>query len=116
MRLMIKRKRFDFWVIVSITLFLLFGFFLVYPLFNLLKESVYTGGEFTLEAFQRFFTRGYYYSSIFNSAKVAISVTIVSLLIGIPFAYFYSFFKLRCKKILFVLVLLSTMSAPFIGA
>lgn len=116
MRLMVKRKRFDFWVIVSITLFLLFGFFLVYPLFNLLKESVYTGGEFTLEAFQRFFTRGYYYSSIFNSAKVAISVTIVSLLIGIPFAYFYSFFKLRGKKFLFVLVLLSTMSAPFIGA
>lgn len=101
---------------VSIGLLLLFMLFLVYPLLNLLKESVYTDGGFTLDAFRKFFGKPYYYNSIFNSAKVALTVTLVSLLLGIPFAYFYSFFQLKGKKLLFVLVLLSTMSAPFIGA
>lgn len=112
----VSRKKYDVWTLVSIALLLLFTIFLIYPLFNLLKESIYSDGKFTLDAFRRFFEKSYYYSSIFNSAKIALTVTIVSLILGIPFAYFYSFFKLRGKKLLFILVLLSTMSAPFIGA
>lgn len=110
------KKKYDIWTLVSIGLLLLFGLFLIYPLFNLLRESVFTDGKFTLDAFRKFFSKSYYYSSIFNSAKIALTVTLVSLLLGIPFAYFYSFFKMKGKKLLFVLVLLSTMSAPFIGA
>lgn len=113
---MTKKKNFDVWVIISLTLLVLFSVFLVFPLIHLLKESVITNGEFSLEAFRRFFSKPYYYSSIFNSFKVAIASTFFSLLLGIPFAYFYSFFKLKGKKVLFILVLLSTMSAPFIGA
>lgn len=113
---MTKRKKFDTWLIVSLVLLLLFSVFLLYPLVNLLKESVYSNGEFTFAAFHKFFSETYYYSSIINSFKIAIAVTLISLLIGIPFSYFYSYFKLKGKKLLFVLVLLSTMSAPFIGA
>lgn len=40
----------------------------------------------------------------------------VCLLLGIPFAYFYSFYQLKGRKILFVMCLLGTMSAPFLGA
>lgn len=112
----VTRKKYDLWTLVSLGLLCLFLLFLVYPLLNLLKESVYSGGAFTLGAFQKFFSKSYYYTSIFNSAKVALTVTVVSLLLGIPFAYFYSFYQMKGKKLLFVLVLLSTMSAPFIGA
>jgi iron(III) transport system permease protein len=110
------KKKFDLWSIVSLGLMVLFLLFLVYPLGKLLMESVYTKGEFSLAAFEKFFGQAYYYTSIFNSIKIALCVTIVSLLLGIPFAYFYTFFKLKGKKLLFVLCLLCTMSAPFIGA
>lgn len=110
------RKKFDVWTSITLALIIIFSIFLIFPLFNLLRESLYFNGEFTLDAFRRFFSRPYYYTSIFNSIKIAIFVTFFSLLLGIPFSYFYTFFQIRGKKLLFVLVLLSTMSAPFIGA
>lgn len=109
------RKR-DGWTLVSIILLVLFIIFLLYPLFNLLKEAIYTDRGISFDGFKIFFSEYYYWSSIINSVKVAVCVMIVSLLLGIPFSYFYSFFNLKGKKILFILCLLCTMSAPFIGA
>lgn len=110
------KKKLDLWSIVSIFLMGLFLLFLVYPLGKLLIESVYTKGNFSLDAFRKFFSQPYYYTSIYNSMKIGILAMVTSLLLGIPFAYFYTFFQLRGKKLLFVLCLLCTMSAPFIGA
>lgn len=111
-----KTKKVDGWSGISILLMAIFLIFLVWPLGNLLKESVYLDGEFSLDAFQEFFGKSYYYGSIFNSLKVGIAVMAVSLVLGIPFAYFYSFYQLKGRKILFVMCLLGTMSAPFLGA
>ena len=111
-----RTKKFDGWSGVSILLMAIFLIFLVWPLGNLLKESVISDGKFTLDAFQEFFGKSYYYGSIFNSLKVGIVVMAVCLLLGIPFAYFYSFYQLKGRKVLFVLCLLGTMSAPFLGA
>ena len=111
-----KTKKADGWSGNSILLMAIFLIFLVWPLGNLLKESVYLDGEFSLDAFQEFFGKSYYYGSIFNSLKVGIAVMAVSLVLGIPFAYFYSFYQLKGRKILFVMCLLGTMSAPFLGA
>ena len=60
------RKR-DGWTYVSVGLMILFLIFLVWPIGNLLKESVVKDGQFTLDAFQTFFGKSYYYGSIFNS-------------------------------------------------
>lgn len=109
-------KRMDFWNVISIALMLVFLLFLLYPIVNLLRESVYTNGAFSMDAFQEFFSKEYYYGSIFNSVKIAVCVMAASLLLGIPFAYFYTFYQLKGRKVLFVLCLLCTMSAPFIGA
>lgn len=106
----------DGWTLVSIILLILFIIFLLYPLLNLLKEAIYTDGRISFDGFKIFFSEYYYYSSIINSVKVAVCVMIVSLLLGIPFSYFYSFFNLKGKRVLFILCLLCTMSAPFIGA
>ncbi len=110
-------KQVDFWTFVSLALLVLFGLFLIYPLWGVLKESVVSGeGEFTLEYFVDFFAKSYYFSTIFNSFILSIAVTAVALLIGIPFSYFYTYVKLRGQKLLFVGAVLSCMSAPFIGA
>lgn len=111
-----KRSYFEFWNYISIGLLLLFIFFLIVPLCMLLKESIYLDGQFTLDAFTKFFSSSSYYMTIWNSMKIALCVTAGSLLLGIPFSYFYSFYHLKGRKAIFILCLLCTMSAPFIGA
>lgn len=112
----VKRK-FELWTVVSVVFLCAFLLFLVYPMFGLLKQAVITPeGNFSLQEFAKFFSKSYYTSTIFNSVKVTITVTVVSLLLGIPIAYFYSFYKIKGAKILFVLSVLCSMSAPFIGA
>ena len=114
---MTKKRKFEIWTIVSIVLLVSFLFFLVYPMFGLLKESVISPeGEFTLAQFAKFFSKDYYTGTIVNSMKVTITVTLVSLLLGIPIAYFYSFYKIKGAKAIFVLSILCSMSAPFIGS
>ncbi len=112
----VKKQRRDFWSVVSWVLLLIFLVFLIYPVGRLLIEAVYTNGQFSGDAFRKFFSKPNYYNTIFNSTKIAICVMAASLVLGIPFAYFYSFYQLKGRKTLFVLCLLCTMSAPFIGA
>ncbi len=113
---MVKKKR-DAWLIVSLVLLASFLLFLVYPMFGLLKQAVVSPeGQLTFAQFTKFFSKSYYTGTIVNSVKVTLSVTAISLVIGIPIAYFYSFYKIKGAKILFVLSILCSMSAPFIGA
>lgn len=112
----LNKKRVDFWTITTWVLLAVLVIFLVIPIGMLLKEAVYTEGHFSLDAFQKFFSKSYYYGTIFNSTKIGLSVMFCSLLLGIPFAYFYTFYTLGGRKLLFVLCLLCTMSAPYIGA
>ena len=112
-----SKKKFEVWTVVSLVLLAAFLLFLVYPMVGLLKQAVITPeGEFTLKEFVKFFSKSYYTSTIVNSVKVTLSVTAVSLLLGIPIAYFYSFYRIKGAKALFVLSILCSMSAPFIGA
>ena len=114
-----SKQKFEIWTVVSILLLVLFLGFLVYPLMGLLKQSVFNDdGQFTWQNFHRFFTytNGYYLKPIWNSIKVTVSSTLVSLVLGIPIAYFYSFYKIKGAKVLFVVSVLCSMSAPFIGA
>lgn len=105
------------WSGVTIIFLVLFVLFLIYPLLGILQQSVISKeGEFTLQEFTKFFSQAYYSKTILNSFKVSIAITAVTLLLGIPFSYFYSFYHLKGSKFLFVVGILCCMSAPFIGA
>lgn len=111
------KRKFEVWSLITWIFLGLFAVFLVYPMFGILQQAVFNEeGHFTLEQFSKFFSTPYYSSTIQNSFVVTIGVTAVTLLLGIPFAYFYSFYQLRGGKFLFVVSILCCMSAPFIGA
>lgn len=111
------KKKFEFWTIISFVLLGLFALCLIYPMFGILQQAVISKeGQFTLQEFAKFFSQPYYTKTIANSFQVSIAITAVTLLIGIPFSYFYSFYQLRGAKFLFVVGVLCCMSAPFIGA
>ena len=112
-----KKRRVSVWNVGAVIIAILFLVFFIYPIVNLLISAFTSEGHFSLNGFKTFFNPNYYYSStILNSLKVSISVMLVALVLGIPFSYFYTFYQIKGKRILFVLCLLCTMSAPFIGA
>ena len=111
------RRKPDIWTMATLFFILFFGLFLLYPLFGILKESVINhDGEFTMAQFFKFFSQSYYSKTILNSFKVSVAITAETLIIGIPLSYFYTFYRLKGAKVLFVVSILCCMSAPFIGA
>lgn len=114
---LLSLRRPDIWTLMSLLLAALLALFLVYPIWGVLKQSVLgDNGELTLGQFGKFFGRYYYSQTIIHSLIVSIATTVVSLVLGIPFAYFYTYYRLRGAKLLFTGAVLSCMSAPFIGA
>jgi len=114
-----KRKtKFDIWSIVGLLILGLYGLFLIFPMGNLLKQAVVDKdtGAFTLSYFIRFFSKPYYFNTLLNSFKVTTAVTILTLIVGTPLAYIFARYEIKGKSLLRILIILSSMSAPFVGA
>lgn len=112
-----RRRKFEVWTVISLALFLMFAVFFIYPICTLLRQAFTTKeAAFTLDNFVKFFSKPYYYNTIFNSFKVSLAVMAVSLAIGIVMSYFYSFYELKGSKFILISSILCCMSAPFIGA
>ncbi|HHX60411.1 MAG TPA: iron ABC transporter permease [Epulopiscium sp.] len=113
-----KKFEFDFWGTITIIIAAIFALFLIYPLFSLFisgfKDS--TTGAFTMANFSQFFQKKYYYQSMLNSFSVTICVTLLAIVIGAPLAYFMTIYKIKGKGLVDVLVIISMLSPPFIGA
>ncbi|MGD1823657.1 MAG: ABC transporter permease [Pleomorphochaeta sp.] len=113
-----KKSKFNLWSSSTIGLLTLYTIFLIIPLLLLLSDSFIDSrtGELTLANFQRFFSKKYYYSTLFNSFKISIVITFVAVVLGTTLAFFFARFKIRGAKGLRILIILSSMSAPFVGA
>lgn len=111
------KNKLEIWSFVTLFLAVILAVFLIYPFANILRESVITPeGNFTLSNFSRFFGDPYYFNTIWNSTKVTLVVTLTSVLLALPLSYFYTFYLIKGRKIIFIASLLCAMSAPFIGA
>ena len=113
-----KKIKLDFWNIVTLLIIIVFAIFLIYPLLSLFLDGFKDSksGVWSLMNYIQFFSKKYYTSALINSFKLTISVTVIAVLIGVPLAYFMSFYKIKGKGILEVLFIISMMSPNFIGA
>ncbi|WP_298469997.1 iron ABC transporter permease [uncultured Psychrobacillus sp.] len=111
-----KLFRWDFWNLVTILAFLMVILFLVYPLTNIFINSFVQDGKFTLETYKDFFTLKYYYGALFNSLIVCTLATFFAICIGLPLAYIMARFDIPFKKTIHILIILTLLSPPFIGA
>ena len=113
-----NKIKLDFWNIVTLLIIIVFAIFLIYPLLSLFLDGFKDSksGVWSLVNYIQFFSKKYYTSALVNSFKLTISVTIIAVLIGVPLAYFMSFYKIKGKGVLEVLFIISMMSPNFIGA
>ena len=92
--------------------------FAVAPLLALFAQSL-VGQDCDcvgFENFEIFFGSRYFRRALFNSLTVAGSATLLSLMIGVPLAILFSRFSFPGKTALMVMVVMSMLSPPFIGA
>ncbi|OHD81045.1 MAG: ABC transporter permease, partial [Spirochaetes bacterium RIFOXYC1_FULL_54_7] len=76
------------------------------------KES----GAFDLSNWSEFFSKLYYIKAFGNSMVVAISTTLISVIFGVPLAFFTTRYRIRGSTILTTMAVLALLSPPFIGA
>lgn len=112
-----KGVRFDFWTFVSLLSLVFFGLFLVIPVIRMLSFAFQTEeAVFTVDNFVKFFSRKYYTRSLMNSIKVVSAATVLVMIIGVPLAYITTTFKIRGNRLINILVIISMLSPPFLGA
>ena len=112
-----KKSRLEIWNLIAYLIAVLYLVFLIFPLVKVLRSSFdLSDGTKGLGNFKRFFSDPYYFKTLYNSLKVSVVITFFSLVLGVPLAYFYNMYQMKGKKFLQVVIILSSMAAPFIGA
>ncbi|WP_153463384.1 ABC transporter permease [Sediminibacillus terrae] len=111
-----KLFRWDFWNFVTVIAFAVVLLLLLYPLFSIFLNSFFYEGQFSIESYQDFFTLEYYYSSLINSLIVCSMATVFATCLGVPVAYIMTRFELPFKSVIHILIILTLLSPPFIGA
>lgn len=110
-------KKINIWNITTIIILALFLLFVVYPLGLILYKSILMeDGTISFEYFAKFFSKKFYWSTLVNSFKVTIVSTLVSAILGLVMAYILRSVKIAGSKYLNILIVMSYLSPPFIGA
>ncbi len=105
------------WIIPQGLILAFFGIFLIYPFFSLfVRAFIGESGNFSFEYFSTFASFPYYFSTLKRSLLVSISTTIIAISIGVPLAYLTVRNKLWGSKLWQIMIIMSLMSPPFIGA
>ena len=111
-------KKLSIWTILSFLILAAFGMFVLYPLALVLYKSAVDpfSGAVTLDYFTRFFTKQFYWQTMINSLQVTVCATILAAALGLPVAYLMRSVEIRGSSFLNILIVISYLSPPFIGA
>ena len=112
-----KEKKLNIWNLSTFIILAFAVLFIIYPLVLILYKSVISGsGNLSFAYFTKFFQKKYYWSTLINSFKVTIVATLISTLLGLMMAYLLRSIVITGNKYLNIMIVMSYLSPPFIGA
>jgi iron(III) transport system permease protein len=111
-------RRADIWTLVTFGGFALVAIFLIYPLADIFRFSFTdkVTGAASLANWKEFFSKLYYLRAFSHSMVIAVATTMLSLVLGIPLAFFTTRYRIRGSNLLNTLSVMALLSPPFIGA
>jgi len=115
---MAHRRKLNGWTVLSLMVFAFGAIFILLPLALVLYKAVIdpTSGALTLDYVGKFFAKRFYWSTLVNSLEVTMAATLMAAVIGVPMAYILTKYKIHGSAWLNVLIVISYLSPPFIGA
>lgn len=110
--------RHPMWNVLSLALLAFFVIFVVIPLVLVLYRSIYDPetGRLSFAYFHKFFSKKFYWGALVNSFAVTIVATVIASVIGLPMAYVLRSVQIKWSKWVNILIVVSYLSPPFIGA
>jgi len=111
-----NKFKWNIWYTAAVAILIFYLLFLIYPLTAIFQEAVYVRGELSFAHFTRFFSHSYFLGALSNSFQVSTMVTLYSVVLGTFLAYLFSIFQFKGKKYIQIVLIIASMSAPFIGA
>jgi len=117
-RVLALTKYFQSWNIILVLIFAVLFFAVVYPILYIFKASFVDPetGAFSLKSYYAFLHYPFYLRCLGNSLFVSTLATLLSLVIGIPFAFSLSRYQIPGKTLLKTLGTLPLILPTFIGA
>ncbi|MFZ2636517.1 MAG: iron ABC transporter permease [Rectinemataceae bacterium] len=114
----LSRRKGDVWTLVTMLGFAIVLIFLIYPLADVFRYSFMDKetGNISLSNWKEFFGRAYYMRAFSHSIIVAVATTALSVLLGVPLAFFTTRYKIKGSILLNTFAVLALLSPPFIGA
>ncbi len=108
----------DFWFFTKLLVIVALCLFIVYPFYNIISKSLFSNkvDGLTIYNFKRFFSKPYYYTALLRSMLVCAFTVLFTTIIGVPIAYLMTRYNVAGKNLLHILIIMSLMSPPFIGA
>lgn len=100
--------------LLIVTSLVVVSVFIVYPLFCILKTSVYYKGEFSVDTFRSTMAMEGFRIAFWNSMKLGFGSAITSTLVGFIFAYQEAYVASRLKRLYSVVSLMPVISPPFV--
>jgi len=112
------RKSFQAWNIIVVAIFAILFFAVLYPILYIFKASFVNPetGAFSLKSYTTFLHYPYYLRCLGNSLFVSTLSTVLTLAIGIPFAFFLTRYEIPGKNLIRTLGTLPLILPTFIGA
>ena len=112
-----NEKKLNIWNISTFVILAFAVLFIIYPMVLILYKSVISGsGQLSFDYFSKFFQKKYYWSTLINSFKVTIVATAISTILGLIMAYLLRSIVIKGNKYLNIMIVMSYLSPPFIGA
>ena len=105
-------------IFLSILLWLVIAFLVIYPLSILVLESfkIAKTGGWGINNYLEFFQDTYYLKTFGNTLVLSVLVLLTSTLFGVPLAYILARYRLRGKTIFTALILLPIVLPAYAGA
>ena len=111
-----RQSSWNIWTVAATLIFVGYLLFLIYPIITILGSALFVDGQLSLGNFASFFSRQYYFDTLMNSFAVSGMATVLALLLGTVLGYVFAMFQFRGKKLLQILIIVASMSPPFVGA
>lgn len=101
------------WLLLLLPVVIYLGVFFLYPLLQILRESLFTP-DFTLASYRRVFGEPTYLRLILNTLILSVQVTIGTLLIGYPIAVWLSRLRGRPFSVALAMVMLPLWTSALV--
>ena len=111
-KMRLPRDPFTFFLII--TSIVIVSIFIVYPLFCILKTSVYDKGIFSLDCYIETLSTFGFRTAFCNSMALGVGTAVLSTLVGFLFAYVDAYIASPFKKLFNTVSLMPVISPPFV--